>query len=384
MQAEGSYSLDQRGGACSPSAHRPTMQPHSTIASDAQGLGAPFSAVVRPRISGGMMALPLSMHGSSAPYAMPVAGFQQLAHPARPARVQGSYYMTQAMPGMRLQRPSQMQHPHMHMTPYYVMPYSAQARASMPGLAIKTPVPPRQPPRPQAAASGSTTTNVSGALDSTPSSTPSASCQRHPSAGLLYAVDHNQQLIMRHQRIYRAQDTGAEASQDPSPMVGQTLLPLATPPHLASQMYMSPQEVNAIAGQTAVADPGTPSAHPQHLLAGSSAAVVQHLQMPPTSSCNPSAASTQSNALYVDFRKAAGASQAAGIGAPDGQGPFCGPVFRVAPGQWQHAGRPVYTLQPCYVQGGYVPGGAAMLPSGSRSPQGSTVHDMEQTPLDAA
>ena len=264
--------------------------------------------------------------------------------------------------------------------------------------------------------------------------------QEQAAPNQMFSMDPSQQVVLRQQQMYpsAASDKGGVAtggaqqlqmpagSLQGAPM-GTQLVPVAA---AHSHMYISPQGDPGAAAQRAAAAPaeqggaaGAAAARNQAAAASLAAAsgggtgmMGSQLQGSASAcSSNPSATSSQSNAVYVDFRQGAvlpnssshqpaspAAAQQQRQQAPQQPGQLRGPVFCVAP-QWQHAGRPVYTLQQlqhhsapvCYVQGGYMPRGSQPTmyqhpqTTGHRSPrdsaadQGSEEPEQDQHVLDA-
>lgn len=428
--ASGSFYAERASSATwtTPGAHMVQGQHGVAVATG----GTKYPAVSGSSCSSGMMAVPLGM-GNGQTYAMPPGGYQQFMQPGRAQQVQGGYYMpAQPMSSVRFQHTSHVQQPQA-MAPggYYIMQCDPpQNPHGMPGMAASAPQQGQQPvhsPRvmqqqqQSPRAGGGSVQLVSTSMDrsmspSMHSGSAHGAPQEQARPNQMYAVDHSQQMMLRHQQMYAdAPDKGGVATAGTQQMMPAgrfqgapactTIVPLAAA-HSHSHMYMAPQSDatgGSASGSQAPSDQSRPrvhrTTHAAHARAiGGGCSVSNHVQgSASASSSNPSAASSQSNAVYVDCRQGGvmpgGPQQqpASPAGVQQRQGQSRGPVFCVAQPQWQHAGRPVYTLQQlqhhsapvCYVQGGYMPGRKhAMYPanSGLRSPRDSTADQGSEEP----
>ena len=413
--------------------------------------GSKYPAVSGASAASGTMAVPVGVHGNGQTYAMPTGGFQQFMQPGRAQRVQGGYYMpAQPMPDVRFQHASRVQQPQAQarqMAPggYYIMQCDPQHAAGMSGMpasappqgqqAVHSPSPMQQQQQQQQKsprAGGGSVQLVSPSVDGSPSiHSASGHSPQQARPSQLFTVEHSQQVMLRYPQMYtpgseKGAMSAAGSQQVPAGGIpgapsGATLVPVAAA-RSHSHMFMSPQS-DATGGVASGSQVPSDQTAPRlqrttnaRTVGGGGVLSKQMQGSASVCSSNPSAASSQSNAVYVDFRQGAvmpgGAQQPASpAGAQQRQGQLRGPVFCVAQPQWQHAGRPVYTLQQlqqhsagvqlqhhaapvCYVQGGYMPQGRqhAVYPSstGHRSPRDSTADhgseepEQEQQVLDGA
>lgn len=139
--ASGGMYPDRGGSWPTPGAHMVAPQAGQPGVAMTPGAAGKYPAVSGAAMtSGGMMAVPLGVHGNGQAYAMPPGGFQQfVAQPGRgPQQVQGGYYMpAQPMSGVRLRPTGRMQQQQVRqMAPggYYIMHCDPQHAGGMPGM----------------------------------------------------------------------------------------------------------------------------------------------------------------------------------------------------------------------------------------------------------
>lgn len=347
--------------------------------------------------SGGMMAYPVNMgmHAGRIVQAPRVAAGSSGVYTIQATSLQG--YM-----GVRPGGPAQQGH--MPTPQYYVMPYAHPPRASMPAHAQPGPQQSPTPavvssPLPAASAPQPAPQRAADAVQG--STSPVAAEAGQPTANQIYAMDHNRQLLLRHQRMYSTTDPaaasrGSSTKATASPQ--QTFIPVAAH-HLHRRIYVRPPEATggasgggnasppAVSAQPATATQEVPAAaHPAPVPAMCPGEAVPTGPTATSGAASASAArsgsSSQTQLYATEYRQAGGAPGAptavpAHVPAIQGTaqhaqqiGGFQGPLFCMAPGQWQHGGRPVFTLQPYYVQpGGYLNGGGHMYASAPMQPQ---------------
>lgn len=344
--------------------------------------GAVLVQTSMPPGSGGMMAYPVNM-------GMHAGRIMQVPHVAPGSNGVYTIQATSLQGYMGARPQGQMPTPQ-----YYMMPYASPPRACMAANAHAGQQQPPAPtatlqpaasapqPSPHATADAPHANAVPGTVEAMPAT-----------ASQIYAVDHNRQLLLRHQRMYSTADPAA-ASGSPSATATaspqQTFVPVAAH-QLQGRIYVRPPEAvggsaangssAAASGQAAAAPQEAPAApHAAQVPAMAPGVAVPHgaptASGAASASAAPSGSSSQTQMYAADVRQAGGtpgAPSAAPAHAPAVQGAaqhpqqlsgFQGPVFCMAPGQWQHGGRPVFTLQPYYVQpGGYLNGGGHMYAS---------------------
>ena len=367
--------------------------------------GAPGGAVLVPASmpmgSSGMMAYPVNM-------GMHAGRLVQARPPARMAAGNGVYAIQAAsLQGYMGMRPG-VGAPQAHVaTPqYYVMPYPQQQQhpraACMPGLAPAAPLPAAPHATSAAAAPPPVSSIPHAALPAAaeqPQGTAVLGTSEAPqaTANQLYAMDHNRQLMLRHQRMYSTADPAA-ASGSPrakaTASAQRTFVPVPAH-HLQGRIYVRPPD--AAGGGSGLASPAFTPEQPAAASQDGPVDVHNTSQAQPSGggaphttsaagsasisvSAAPSGSSSQTQLYAADYRQ--GGSGPGQLTAPQlspGQGMaqhaqqlggFQGPVLCMAPGQWQHGGRPLIALQPYYVQSGaYMNSAGHMYASAPMQPQ---------------
>eukprot|EP00892_Ulva_mutabilis_P007366 jgi/Ulvmu1/5000/UM021_0017.1 len=278
---------------------------------------------------------------------------------------------------------------HMPAPQYYVMQYPPQGtavpRACMPALASTAPqsnAPSAGAAAPASAASTPHAAHHGAAEPPQGSAAPGTPEAPQATANQMYAVDHNRQLMLRHQRMYNTSDPAA-ASGSPSAKAAmsaqRTFVPVAAH-HLQGRIYVRPPEAGSGGAMhasptaaheqlAAVPQEGTMDAHAESRAQAAAPGAAPHgsavaaaTSASVSVSAAPSGSSSQSQLYATEYRQAGSApstmtaaqlQQSQGTAQHAQQlGGFQGPVLCMAPGQWQHGGRPVFALQPYYVQPG--------------------------------